>query len=608
MDPIALARVTPDLDRELAGAVWAGLRPTAAGYEAVFDRAPDGKRPGRRLALVLRLAPPAWLWLDDAGRDGRGRDYAYRPPEGTRVRAVEAPPLDRHLVVETDTPGGHALCLHAELWAPGNVIVEEKGNRIVWAARTRAAATMRGAIAPDLPYPSPAPGGALDPGAITAGEVEAWLAGVEADRRLLALARRMAGLPRGVLDALAPGLPPVLFAEPFDAPAVAAALRDWAARAFAPGAGRVWGAATAGAAQLMALEPGAGDGWTRTGPSDSWASAARALGRALPEPVDAGALAASRARVRRLERMEAALLGDLERGRDAGAVRARAQALTAFLPRVTRGAARVSLPDPADPARTLDIELDPALKPHENADRLFRRAAKLERALERAPAHLEQVRAELDRARAEQRAIADGGTPAPPPLRAPSASVSSRARRSAAPPPGGGGRGAGGTGAAGRGRGAVPAALEPRRYRTREGWEVWIGKSNQGNDHLTHRLARPEDVWMHVHGAAGSHVVLRRGKGPNEPSKATLVEVAGWAAFFSQARNAGTVPVTVTQKKYVRKPRKSPAGLALVERSKTVFARPTEPPEEARIGGEEGNGNGGGGSGSGGSDGGSGAS
>ena len=129
----------------------------------------------------------------------------------------------------------------------------------------------------------------------------------------------------------------------------------------------------------------------------------------------------------------------------------------------------------------------------------------------------------------------------------------------------------------------MPSALEPRRYRTSEGWEVWIGKNNQGNDHLTHRLARPEDIWMHVHGAPGSHVVLRRGKGPNEPSKTTLAEVAGWAAFYSQARNAGTVPVTVTEKKYVRKPRKAAAGLAEVMRSKTVFARPTEPPDAARL-------------------------
>jgi hypothetical protein len=582
MDPLALARVAPELDRELAGAAWAGLRPTPAGHEAVFDRAPDGTRPGRRLALVLRFAPPAWLWLDDALRDGHARDFAYRPPEGTRVRSVEAPALDRRLVVETETPGGHALCLHAELWAPGNAIVEEKGDRIVWAARVRAASTTRGGIGPDLPYPLPAPGTVIDPTAITASEVEDLLAGVEPDRRLFALTRRLAGLPRGVLEGLAGTLPPAVFAEPLDAAAVADGLRDWARRAFAPDARAVWGVASAGAAQLVALDPGPGR--TPVGPAPSWAAAARALGRALPEPVDAAAMAAVKATIRRLERMEAALLEDLERGRDAGDVRARAQALTAFLPRVTRGAARVSLPDPADPSRTLDIALDPALKPHENADRLFRRAAKLERALERAPAHLAEVRASLARARAEQRQIAEGRAPSAgpsgPAAPAPRGPGAARPARPAGAKPGAKGAG---------GRGAVPAALEPRRYRTREGWEVWIGKSNQGNDHLTHRLARPEDVWMHVHGAAGSHVVLRRGKGPNEPSKATLTEVAGWAAFFSQARNAGTVPVTVTQKKFVRKPRKAPPGLAQVERSKTVFARPTEPPDDARIGADDGN-------------------
>jgi len=108
-----------------------------------------------------------------------------------------------------------------------------------------------------------------------------------------------------------------------------------------------------------------------------------------------------------------------------------------------------------------------------------------------------------------------------------------------------------------------------------------IGRNNEGNDYLTHRLARPEDYWFHVHGASGSHVVLRRGKGKNEPSKRTIEEVAAWAAFYSQARTAGKVPVIVTRKKYVRKPRKGPPGLALCEREKTVMVRPAEPPREA---------------------------
>jgi predicted ribosome quality control (RQC) complex YloA/Tae2 family protein len=79
-------------------------------------------------------------------------------------------------------------------------------------------------------------------------------------------------------------------------------------------------------------------------------------------------------------------------------------------------------------------------------------------------------------------------------------------------------------------------------------------------------------------------VVLRRGKGKDEPSKQTIHEVAAWAAFYSQARTAGKVPVIVTQKKYVRKPRKGKPGLAYCEREKTVMVRPQEP-GDASLGG-----------------------
>jgi predicted ribosome quality control (RQC) complex YloA/Tae2 family protein len=136
-------------------------------------------------------------------------------------------------------------------------------------------------------------------------------------------------------------------------------------------------------------------------------------------------------------------------------------------------------------------------------------------------------------------------------------------------------------GASARRADPVPARLQPRRLKTREGWDVLIGRSNEGNDHLTHHLARPEDYWFHVHGAAGSHVVLRRGKSKDEPSKKTLEEVSAWAAFYSQARTAGKVPVIVTRKKYVRKPRGGPPGLALCTNEKTLIVRPVEPPRES---------------------------
>jgi predicted ribosome quality control (RQC) complex YloA/Tae2 family protein len=133
-----------------------------------------------------------------------------------------------------------------------------------------------------------------------------------------------------------------------------------------------------------------------------------------------------------------------------------------------------------------------------------------------------------------------------------------------------------------RGEQRAPSArLQPRRLKTDEGWHVLIGRNNEGNDYVTHVLARPEDYWFHAHGSPGSHVVLRRGKGKDEPSKATIEQVAQWAAFYSQARTAGRVPVIVTRKKYVRKPRKGPPGLALCTNEKTLIVRPQEPRRES---------------------------
>ncbi len=567
MDPLVLVRLVEAWNRALAGAVFSGLRPALGGHELVFDRAPAGDRPGRRLALFVRMAPPLWAWLEEAPRGG-SKDWTFRLPEGSRVRAVVAPPLDRRLVIELEGPAGGASAIHLELWAPGHVIAEVPGVRILWCARTRPASTHRVALAPGTVYAPPARAEIADPSALAPDVLATWLAGIAPEKRALVLARQIAGLPKGLLDALVPTLPRELLAEPLDADAAAREMSAWTRTTYGASAvfGVAWESPSPGATLLTRTLEDPGPAVQTVGPFAAWDDAAIALAHALPAPLDADALSAARAEVKRLVRNEAAVLADLEAARGAGETRAQADALAAFLPRVVRGASSVDVPDPGDPARTWHIALDPTMKAHENLDRLYKRAGKLERAMEQAPARLASVREAIERARARVAALERGEGELSPGTVRRSADPSSRPSAKKKP---------------------VPSALDPRRYRSSEGWEVLIGKNNQGNDHLTHRMARPEDVWMHVHGAAGSHVVIRRGKGPNEPSKATLQEVASWAAFYSQARNAGTVPVTVTQKKYVRKPRKAPAGLAQVERSKTVFARPAEPPDEARMNEEE---------------------
>jgi predicted ribosome quality control (RQC) complex YloA/Tae2 family protein len=111
------------------------------------------------------------------------------------------------------------------------------------------------------------------------------------------------------------------------------------------------------------------------------------------------------------------------------------------------------------------------------------------------------------------------------------------------------------------------------------GFQVWVGKNSENNDLLTLKYARPGDLWFHARGSSGSHVVLRTGTGKGEPSRRTLEETASIAAFYSKMKTAKHVPVAMTEKKYVRKPRGAPAGTVVIEREKLFFVNPRLPEE-----------------------------
>jgi len=313
---------------------------------------------------------------------------------------------------------------------------------------------------------------------------------------------------------------------------------------------------------------------------------------------------------KKLARKLEALRGDLAEAGRGPEWRRHGEALLAYAHQVPARAASATIPDPADPERTLTIELDPAVSAPANAARYFKRAAKAERGLREIPQRIEATRREVDELRgrlaraAEARRAADAPdasddaneaaeaahlelervlatlsastrealrAPEPLPRRKLGIAADTGATTGARSPT---------TPAPKRAQPDVPGKFVPWRFRSREGWDVLIGRSSEANDHLTLHIARPEDYWFHAHGCPGSHVVLRRGKGANEPSKATLEEVASWAAFHSKARTAGKVPVIYTQKKYVRKPRGTKAGTVYVEREKMLMVRPVEPPRE----------------------------
>jgi predicted ribosome quality control (RQC) complex YloA/Tae2 family protein len=112
----------------------------------------------------------------------------------------------------------------------------------------------------------------------------------------------------------------------------------------------------------------------------------------------------------------------------------------------------------------------------------------------------------------------------------------------------------------------------PRRYGTAGGLEVWVGRSDEGNDFLTTRLAAGNDLFFHLDGAPGSHVILRTEGRSDPPSEATL-DACELAVHFSKARNATRADVHVVPIKNVKKPKGGKRGLVMVHGGKTIHLR-----------------------------------
>jgi predicted ribosome quality control (RQC) complex YloA/Tae2 family protein len=123
--------------------------------------------------------------------------------------------------------------------------------------------------------------------------------------------------------------------------------------------------------------------------------------------------------------------------------------------------------------------------------------------------------------------------------------------------------------------------LPPFKIFTVEGgFTVYAGKSSANNDTLTMKWAKPNDLWFHARGSSGSHVVLKIGSGSGNPSKKAIDQAAGIAAYYSKMKNAKNVPVAMTEKKYVRKPKGVPAGTVVIEKEKVIFVQPRLPHNE----------------------------
>lgn len=258
---------------------------------------------------------------------------------------------------------------------------------------------------------------------------------------------------------------------------------------------------------------------------------------------------------RRQKKLDAATrkLGDaIAAAARAEGMRRIGDALLASLHLLRRGQTEVTVPDPHAGGAPLRVELDPALRPAAQAERYFKRAKKLRRGGEVARARLGALEAERGRLEGAVGVLA--ALPEDADL-APARAAAGLRPASARPE---------------RGRRRGPEKTKGgRRFRSRDGLEIVVGRTDAENDRLT-REARGNDLFLHVQGFAGSHVIVRAAPGKPVPLE-TMLDAAALAVHYSKARDFPKAEVSVTPRKYVRKPRGTKPGLVVLERHDTLL-------------------------------------
>jgi predicted ribosome quality control (RQC) complex YloA/Tae2 family protein len=114
-----------------------------------------------------------------------------------------------------------------------------------------------------------------------------------------------------------------------------------------------------------------------------------------------------------------------------------------------------------------------------------------------------------------------------------------------------------------------------RRYLSTDGYEILVGRGARDNDHLTFRIARPNDVWLHAGDYPGSHVVIRNPTRKEIPQR-TVIEAAQLAGRFSQASEDAKVVIHYTERKFLSKPKGAAPGLVRLSKFKSMTVEPRE--------------------------------
>lgn len=120
-------------------------------------------------------------------------------------------------------------------------------------------------------------------------------------------------------------------------------------------------------------------------------------------------------------------------------------------------------------------------------------------------------------------------------------------------------------------------AVKPMTLYTDNGFRLLIGKNNSQNDYITTKLAEKWDIWFHVKGAPGSHCLLvTDGVSLDDIPDIDITRAAECAAYYSSLKGSVNVGVDYLIAKNLRKPSGSKPGFVTYSTNWTAYVTPDE--------------------------------
>ena len=202
---------------------------------------------------------------------------------------------------------------------------------------------------------------------------------------------------------------------------------------------------------------------------------------------------------------------------------------------------------------TIQIELESKRSAIEQAQRMFKRASKMERAAKFIPRR--RTKLNTDFAFLEQLAVdltlADN-QPAIVTVREELQAMGllSRQKKASTRPAAG------------------SQVSKPLSYESPHGFEILVGRNARQNEAVTFRMAQPTDLWLHVRNAPGAHVVIRLRGG--QIDEETVEMAAQLAAHYSRQRGELAAGVSVTEKRFVRRLPGGHTGQVTIRNERTI--------------------------------------